>query len=192
MKFRSARCSIAIAAVSVSAGLASCAAGGSAQRSEGAKVQPTSAARSFCPVGDVQAALVARINSWRAQGADCGSAGRFKPAAPLAWNRALALAARRHSEDMAARNFFAHASLSGSQPAQRVSAAGYEWRAVAENIAAGRYTPAEVIDQWIASPGHCANLMSPEFVHVGAACVVGGRANEYDSYWTLNLAAPRR
>jgi uncharacterized protein YkwD len=46
------------------------------------------------------------------------------------------------------------------------------------------------MDAWIASPGHCANLMNPAFVEVGVACVSTSGAS-YPTYWTMNLGTPR-
>ena len=47
------------------------------------------------------------------------------------------------------------------------------------------------MDGWIASGGHCANLMNPAFDQVGLACVPGSAANNRKSYWTMNLARSR-
>lgn len=145
-----------------------------------------------CRIPDLQPALLARVNAVRARGANCGSAGRFGPAPPLAWNDTLARAAERHSRDMATRNFFSHTGSDGHELRERADAAGYAWRTLAENIAAGRDTVGGVVDQWLASPGHCANLLKPDLVHVGVACASGGPRNTYVTYWTMALGAPPR
>jgi uncharacterized protein YkwD len=145
-----------------------------------------------CGIPDFQASVLARVNAARARGASCGSAGRFGPAGPLAWNDRLTLAAERHSRSMVSGNFFSHTGAGGDELRQRADAAGYEWRTLAENIAGGRNTVNGVIEQWLASPGHCANLMRPELVHVGVACVPAGPRNTYTHYWTMALGAPPR
>lgn len=103
----------------------------------------------------------------------------------------MAGAARRRCGRALAQNFFSHTGSNAGSPAQRVTAAGYNWRRVAENIAAGYPSVQAVIDGWMASDGHCANIMDPQLVHLGVACVAGGASNTYSSYWTMDLAAPQ-
>lgn len=59
-----------------------------------------------------------------------------------------------------------------------------------ENIAAGYDTVSAVMDGWLASPGHCANLMNPNFTQIGVACIRGSTGNAYGTYWTMDLARP--
>jgi len=147
-------------------------------------------ASATCNLPDFAASALARVNQWRASGADCGSAGQFAPAPALAWNDKLTQAALGHSQDMVAHNFFSHTGSSGSTMGQRITAAGYTWGAAGENIAAGQTSVNSVVDGWIASPGHCANIMNPAYVHFGLACVAGTSANTYPTYWTMDLAKP--
>jgi len=76
-----------------------------------------------------------------------------------------------------------------SRPAGRVTQAGYSWASVAENVAAGQTTAEEVVNTWLASPGHCANLMDPRYSESGVA-----RATNPDSeqvvHWVQVFAAP--
>ena len=120
------------------------------------------------------------VNEARARPRNCGGT-RFAATAPLAWNEALAAAALAHSGDMAARDYFAHADPEGRSVSQRVTAAGYRWRHVGENIAAGLGEPAGVVAGWLASPGHCANIMSADFAEMGAAFVL--RAGTARGVW---------
>ena len=120
------------------------------------------------------------VNEARSRPRVCGAA-RFAAAPPLTWNDALGAAALRHSEDMAARDYFAHADPEGRSVSQRTTAAGYRWRTVGENIAAGLGEPAAVVAGWLASPGHCANIMSPDFAEMGAAFVL--RAGTARGVW---------
>ena len=120
---------------------------------------------------DAGEAILKEVNIARAQPRLCGSE-RFAAAAPLTWNEGLAAAALVHSRDMAERDYFDHADPEGRSVGQRATTAGYRWRRVGENIAAGHGDPAAVVAGWLASPGHCANIMSPEFAEMGAAFAV--------------------
>jgi uncharacterized protein YkwD len=135
--------------------------------------------------------VLARVNQWRSSGASCGSEGSFGPAAALGWDTRLTTAAAVHSQDMQAHNYFDHTGSDGSTPGDRVTAAGYAWQTTGENIAAGYSSAETVVDAWIGSPGHCANLLNPQFTQVGVACVAGDGGNTYRNYWTMELARPR-
>ncbi len=143
-----------------------------------------------CGFANFQSEALRLINARRAAGASCGTRGSFAPAPALAWNAALANAAYGHSLDMATQNYFAHDSLDGRSLGTRVTAAGYSWSTVGENIAAGYATLPAVIDGWMTSDGHCANLMSASFTEVGLACARNS-ASTYGIYWTQNLGRPR-
>jgi uncharacterized protein YkwD len=133
---------------------------------------------------------MARINQHRAAGASCGAQGTFGPAGALAWEARLTQAADGHSRDMATRNYFSHTSLDGRTLSDRVTATGYAWSTVGENIAAGQRSVDQVMNGWMASDGHCANIMNPRFTEVGVACVNATGA-QYPTYWTMNLGRPR-
>lgn len=152
---------------------------------------PAPVVASTCGLPDFAAAALARMNQWRAAGAVCGTRGTFAPTTPLGWNTLLTQAADAHSRDMVANNFFSHTGSNGSTLASRVNATGYLWRALGENIAAGQSSVNGVIDGWIASEGHCANLLNPALTQVGLACVSGTAANQYRTYWTMDLGQPR-
>lgn len=108
---------------------------------------------------------------------------------PLTWEPRLFSAAARHAWDMASRNYFSHTSLDGRVLAQRVSAEGYAWTSVGENLAVGEPTVEGVIAGWLSSPGHCGNLMSRDFAEVGVSCVLQP-AHPRAPYWALVLARP--
>jgi uncharacterized protein YkwD len=127
----------------------------------------------------------------RRAAATCGDRGSFAGTGELVWNAALASAALVHSDDMVAGNFFSHTGSDGRNAGQRITAAGYDWSTWGENIAAGQPTVAAVVDAWMASPGHCVNLMNARFRELGVACVAGAAGNTYRSYWTMKLAAAR-
>jgi uncharacterized protein YkwD len=119
----------------------------------------------------------------------CGTR-RMPPTAPLAWSDALASAAARHSADMARRDYFDHASPEGQRVGARVTAAGYGWRSIGENIAGGDRSVEVVVRGWMDSPGHCANIMNPEFRDIGAACVERP-GTTWGTYWTMVLGRRR-
>jgi len=127
-------------------------------------------------------------NNYRATGRYCGSTW-YAASKPLTWDTMLKRAANGHSRDMAKNNFFSHTGSDGSSMGERISEAGYHWSAAGENIAAGYSTVASVMDGWIKSPGHCANIMSSRYKDIGVACVPSDTA-DYSSYWTMDLAAP--
>lgn len=135
--------------------------------------------------------MLALVNAYRAAGASCGSEGSFPGAAPLAWNAPLTQASLVHSDDMAAANFFSHTGSDGSNAGQRATAAGYLWQSWGENIAAGQPSVALVMAGWMASPGHCANIMQERLRDIGVACVSGGASNTYRTYWTMTLGLAR-
>jgi uncharacterized protein YkwD len=148
-------------------------------------------ATATCGLNDFAASALARINQLRAAGASCGSQGAFAPASPLRWNRLLTQAAASHTADMAANDYFSHTSADGRTMVDRVNATGYAWSILGENIAAGYATVDSVIDGWMHSDGHCANLMNPAFDDVGLACVDGAAGSRYGRYWTQDLARSR-
>jgi uncharacterized protein YkwD len=139
--------------------------------------------------GVVSARMLSLVNEARSRQRRCGSQ-TFAARAPLKPNAQLGRAALRHAEEMATYSFMGHQGRDGSTPAQRVTRAGYQWTAVGENVAAGDGTAEEVMAGWLASPGHCANIMSARYREMGVAFVVNGR-DDYGVYWTLSLAAPR-
>jgi uncharacterized protein YkwD len=149
---------------------------------------PAVTAGSTCNISAFAATALDRINAVRAAGADCHTGGRFAPAAPLAWSAKLTQAAEGHSQDMVAKNFFSHTGSNGSTLSTRVNAAGYVWNALGENIAAGYVGIDAVMNGWVASDGHCANLMNPSFKEVGLVCVPG-TPGSYSTYWTMDLGA---
>ncbi|NLX06097.1 MAG: CAP domain-containing protein [Phycisphaerae bacterium] len=107
--------------------------------------------------------------------------------APLTWNATLAEAAAAHGEDMIERNYFDHESPEGENVADRVTARGYVYMLVGENIAAGQDSPEEVVDAWMNSEGHRANILRPEFIELGVG-VKRNYAGRY--YWVQVFGTP--
>ncbi|MGG2396747.1 CAP domain-containing protein [Pseudomonas sp. SH1-B] len=126
--------------------------------------------------------LLLRINAARAEARQCG-AQSFVAAAPLAWNAELGAAAESHSREMANENYFAHQGRDGRTPGDRAELAGYGGSRVGENIAAALDTPDKVVEGWLASPGHCANIMNPRFTDLGGA-YASDPQSDAGIYWT--------
>ncbi|NVZ94416.1 CAP domain-containing protein [Pseudomonas sp. D6002] len=122
------------------------------------------------------------INTARQQPRQCGGQA-FAATTPLSWNEALANAAAGHARNMANGNFFDHLDHDGRTPGDRAELAGYIGQQIGENIAAGMDTPRKVVDGWLASPGHCANLMNPQFREMGAAYAMDPKSDA-GIYWT--------
>ena len=136
---------------------------------------------------DVQARVLALVNEARAKPQRCGSQA-FAAAPPLRLNPVLNSLAGAHAADMARHNYFSHTGRDGSNVDGRATRAGYPWRAIGENIAAGQMTADTVVRGWINSPGHCANIMSPAFREMGAAFVVNTQSSQ-GIYWAQVFGA---
>jgi uncharacterized protein YkwD len=136
------------------------------------------------------ALVLAAVNAARALARTCG-ARAFAPAPALAWNEQLAQAAQMHSSDMAVQRYFNHQGKDGRAVSERATQAGYRWRLVGENIAAGQDSSDQVVAGWLDSPGHCANIMNPAFTEMGSAFAISGNPATGRAYWTQVLGAPR-
>lgn len=132
--------------------------------------------------------VLALINTARAQPRQCGTQA-FAAAAPLTWDATLAIAAESHTRDMANTNYFDHMNRDGKTPGDRAELAGYSAQWIGETIAAGQDTPNKVVDGWLASPGHCANVMNPQFQALGAAYAVDPKSDA-GIYWTALFGTP--
>ena len=99
----------------------------------------------------------------------------------LSYSTQLEAVAYAHSKDMAQNNYFSHTNLSGQSPFDRMRAAGISYRAAAENIAAGQKTPQEVVNAWMNSAGHRANILNSSVTKMGVGIYSGG---SYGIYWT--------
>src|SRR2546422_9209315 len=122
--------------------------------------------------------LVARVNGFRAA----------RGLATLAVSDTLAAAAKWMSVDMGSRNYFAHTSLDGRSPTQRMADAWYPafstW--TGEDLAAGFTTTADVLNGWINSPAHYAVLVNPQYHAIGVGRGYTG-GSTYGWYWTADF-----
>ena len=106
------------------------------------------------------------VNEHRTRGANCGGVS-MAPTQALQSDSALRCAARLHSRDMNDRDFFDHTNPDGDGPGARMAAAGWQGRGWGENIQGGSTTAEGAMDSLMSSPGHCRNIMDPDFTHAG-------------------------
>ncbi|MFI9400640.1 CAP domain-containing protein [Nocardia sp. NPDC052316] len=95
----------------------------------------------------------------------------------------LTRAAQGHSEDMAAGGFMDHNSSKGD-PGDRIRATGYRAQTWAENIAAGQRSASEVVNAWMNSAGHRANILNCGLRDIGVGYAKSGNGTPY---WTQNF-----
>lgn len=136
------------------------------------------------------ASALDQLNAARAVERTCGTS-QMPAVPPLRWSAALEQAATGHSEWMQANDVFDHIGDGGSDVGMRATAAGYAWKMVGENIAAGHPDVPSVVRAWLESPGHCMNIMHPDFVDVALAMKPGTSSNTYRTWWTLDFGRPR-
>ena len=124
--------------------------------------------------------LLDLTNDLRVAGCTCGNVV-MPPVEPLAWNERVDTAAARHAADMHRNDDLNHTGSNGSDTGDRLRAAGYDWRAYAENIAYNYPDVEAVFQGWRNSPGHCSNLMNADVREMGFA-----RSGDY---WAQVFAA---
>jgi uncharacterized protein YkwD len=113
----------------------------------------------------------------------------FQAAPPLVLSDTLQRAASGHARDMAARQKMSHSGGDGSTPPERATRAGYRWRFVGENVAAGQPTPEAVVAEWVKSPQHCANIMDADYTEMGVAFVTA-QQGKAGIYWAQVFGTP--
>ncbi|MBM7609434.1 SafA/ExsA family spore coat assembly protein [Ureibacillus composti] len=98
------------------------------------------------------------------------------PALKYDWE--LARVAEHKSQDMADKNYFSHTSPTYGSPFNMMKNYGINYRSAGENIAQGQKTAAQVVDAWMNSEGHRANILNKNYTHIGVGYVANG------NYWT--------
>jgi hypothetical protein len=154
-----------LAAIALGLGLAACSTGGGM--------------RSVTPIGVDAGRAAGLISSYRAQ----NGLGRVRV------NSKLMAAASDYARAMGTRDKIGH-TIGGSLP-KRITAAGYDWGAAAENLGAGYSSLNDVISGWKASAGHRRNLLNPNVTEIGIAAVATPPGSKHRNYWALILAAPQ-
>lgn len=94
-------------------------------------------------------------------------------AGALIENAELGAAAQAKANDMAAKGYFAHQSPDGRQPWDFISAAGYQYQYAGENLAVRFVDSKDVVNAWMASPTHRANIVKPAYTQIGVAMAQG-------------------
>lgn len=112
--------------------------------------------------------LLALVNRARAEARTCGER-QYDAVPSLTTNAALQAAAQGHAADLAARNELSHTGANGSKLSDRVKQQGYTYRRVGENVIRSPFGVQSAMKSWLKSPGHCANIMAPDFTEFGAA-----------------------
>ncbi len=110
---------------------------------------------------------------------------------PLVFHALLQQSAQQYAEYMADEGFFSHRDPSGDASLDRIRATGYldppcdcSWTYLTgENLGHGQDSPAEVMEGWMNSPGHRANILNPGFTEIGVGV--------FDGYWVQNFGTVR-
>lgn len=95
----------------------------------------------------------------------------------------LTRVAREKSKDMVVNKYFSHISPTYGSPFKMMKAFGVSYKYAGENIASGYLRPGTVVLGWMKSPGHKANILKPEYTHIGVGYYFTYRGN-YNHYWT--------
>lgn len=96
-------------------------------------------------------------------------------------DRTISNVARAKSKDMADKNYFGHQSPTYGSAGEMLLKFGVTWSAWGENIASGQETPEEVVNGWMNSPSHRANILSPNFIFIGVGYTTNSAGK---AYWT--------
>ena len=134
-----------------------------------APVKPTTTAPAANSLGAYENQVVTLVNQERAK------AGL----APLKINTKLAGVAERKAEDLRDKNYFAHNSPTYGSPFDMMKQFGITYTSAGENIAKGQKTPAEVMNGWMNSPGHKANIMNANYTEIGVGYVTDSNGTTY-------------
>jgi uncharacterized protein YkwD len=110
---------------------------------------------------------------------------------PLAIDPQLALAASDRIRDLFARSYFAHVSPDGMSPFIWARYRGYEYRTIGENLGAGQKTARQVVDEWMLSPAHRANVLGSDYTDAGIAVAPGAPTRTSSGYTFVALYAAR-
>ncbi|MCM3357401.1 CAP domain-containing protein [Psychrobacillus sp. MER TA 171] len=121
----------------------------------------------------------AQVSSVIQQVVDLTNAERAKGGlSPLQIDSALTKSAQLKSQDMKDNNYFSHTSPTYGSPFDQMKSLGISYKSAAENIAMGQRSAQEVVQGWMNSAGHRANIMNGSYTHIG----VGLSDSGY--YWT--------
>lgn len=103
---------------------------------------------------------------------------------PLAFHDAAAQVAYDHSLYQQGQGGISHTGVGNSSPGDRLSAAQIAYSDWAENVAVGQSTPESVVNAWVGSPGHFANMIDGNQTHEGVGCQFGSGGPYGGPWWT--------
>ncbi|MBE6184244.1 CAP domain-containing protein [Heyndrickxia ginsengihumi] len=119
------------------------------------------------------------LNAYEKQVVDLTNKERAKNGLkPLQVDATLSKMARAKSNDMMTNKYFDHTSPTYGSPFDMMKKFGISYKSAGENIAMGQQTPEEVVNSWMNSPGHRANILNKNYTHIGVGYVENGH------YWT--------
>lgn len=134
-------------------------------------VEPTPIAPSVSGLSAIEAEVVRLVNIERQK----------EGLQPLVASAELSNVARLKSEDMAKNNYFSHTSPTYGSPFDMMKQFGISYRTAGENIARGQLTAQSVVNGWMNSSGHRANIMNPSFNKIGVGHF---KSSNGTNYWT--------
>lgn len=134
------------------------------------------------PPTALEQSMLAQVNAARSSARVCGDTA-FAATGPLRLEGRLSAAAQAHSEDMRAMGTLSHVGSDGSSVVERAERQGYQWSKLAENVAWGYEAVEEVVAGWLSSPGHCRNIMNPDYEELGVGLA--------GTFWTQVFGTPR-
>jgi uncharacterized protein YkwD len=144
------------------------------------------------------------INKARSTQQNCGTGGAFSATTALLWNEKLYKSSYEHTQDLISSQTFSHfgsgsasdwtGTVLGKSSVldERIETYNYKWKTIGENIGAGTLidTAEKMVDKWLKSDNHCANLMNPNFTEVGMV-LIKDENSLYTHYWTQNFGTPK-
>lgn len=152
----------------------------------------------------VKNAYLTAVNKARSERQECGTQGVFLATGRLIWNDKLYKSAYEHTQDLVQSQTFSHKGSNtesdwtgralgkASVLRERVETYGYKWKTIGENIGAGTTIDSaeKMVEGWLKSDYHCANLMNPKFTELGMV-LIKDDSTRYTHYWTQNFGTPR-
>ncbi len=105
---------------------------------------------------------------------------------PLVADIRLTAAAQNHADYMAKKGVLAHFGIGDGDPWSRIAAAGYDFSSAGENAAWNQRSVADVMSDWMSSPGHRRNVLG-SWINIGVGVSNGAKG---DPYWCVTFASP--
>ena len=135
-----------------------------------ATVSPSTVLGSACAGARTAVAATSRVALQHAVVCVVNQQRRHHGLVALREDGRLDRSAQGWTNTMVAHHVFSH----GTNFARRLSSVGFRWSSAGENIATGFSTPAAVVRAWMASPGHCENILNPTYRYVGTGVSARG------------------